>query len=84
MSHWAPHGHELAVSITASASIMLGGSSSLDAIVTNLGLNDEVDVEFLLLINSTVVNSKLYSFCKQVIRICSAFYGSPQLREHTT
>jgi hypothetical protein len=36
---------------------MLGGSSSLDAIVTNLGLNDEVDVEFLLLINSTVVNS---------------------------
>ena len=57
MSHWAPHGHELAMSITASASIMLGGSSSLDAIVTNLGLNDEVDVEFLLLINSTVVNS---------------------------
>jgi len=58
MRPWTPE-HELAVSIMAPTFIMLGGSSSLEAIVTNLGRNDEVDVEFLLLIDSTVVNSTI-------------------------
>ena len=54
---WTPPEHEIVVSITAPASIMLGGSSSLNATVSNEGSHDEVDVELLILVNSTIVNS---------------------------
>ena len=49
--------HELVVSITPPVSIRLGCSLSLDATVTNVGLNNETNVDFLLFINSTIVNS---------------------------
>jgi len=52
-----PPQHELVMSITAPASLQLGGSSPLDAIVTNEGLNDEANVELALLINGTILNS---------------------------
>jgi hypothetical protein len=52
-----PSVHELTVSVTAPASITLGSSSSLNATVTNEGLNDEVDVELSLFINGTLVDS---------------------------
>jgi parallel beta-helix repeat protein len=54
---WTPPEHELVVSIMAPASIMLGGSSLLNATVSNEGSYDEVDVELLILVNSTIVNS---------------------------
>jgi parallel beta-helix repeat protein len=49
--------HELITSVAASPSITLGGSSLLNATVTNRGSNNETNVEFLLLINGTAVNS---------------------------
>jgi len=61
MSPWPPPEHELVASITAPSSLRLGGSSSLNATVTNEGLNDEVDVELSLLINGTVVDSATIS-----------------------
>jgi parallel beta-helix repeat protein len=58
MNPWSPPPeHELVVSITAPASLQLGSSSSLDAIVTNQGLNDEVNVVLSLFINGTKTNS---------------------------
>jgi len=54
---WKPSEHELVASITAPAFLQLGSSSLLNATVTNKGLNDEVDVELLLIINGTTVNS---------------------------
>jgi len=58
MGPCTPPEHELLVSINAPTSLWLGSSSSLDAIVTNEGLNDEVDVELLLLINGTLADSR--------------------------
>jgi parallel beta-helix repeat protein len=49
--------HELVVSITAPVSLQFGGSSSLYAIVTNQGLNDEVNVVLSLFVNGTKTNS---------------------------
>jgi hypothetical protein len=57
MIPWPWPEHELVVSITAPASLQLGSSSSLDAIVTNQGLNDEVNVVLSLFINGTKTNS---------------------------
>jgi len=57
MNPWTPPEYELVVSITAPASLQLGGSSSLNATVTNQGLRDEANVELLLLINGIIVNS---------------------------
>jgi len=57
MSSWIPPEHDLVVSITAPASLSLGGSSSLKATVTNEGLNDEASVELSLLINGSAVDS---------------------------
>jgi hypothetical protein len=54
---WKPSEHELVASITAPAFLQLGSSSLLNATVTNKGSNDEVDVELLLIINGTTVNS---------------------------
>jgi parallel beta-helix repeat protein len=48
---------ELVVSVMAPASMRLGSSLSLDVNVTNLGSNDQANVEFLLLINNTIVGS---------------------------
>jgi parallel beta-helix repeat protein len=49
--------HELAVSITAPIYAQLGGPSSLDAIVTNDGFNDEANVNLTLVINGTTADS---------------------------
>jgi len=57
MSPWAPPQHELVTSITAPATLRLGSSSSLNAIVANEGLYDEINVELSLLINDNVVDS---------------------------
>jgi parallel beta-helix repeat protein len=57
MIPWPWPEHELVVSITTPASLQLGSSSSLDAIVTNQGLNDEVNVVLSLFINGTKTNS---------------------------
>jgi parallel beta-helix repeat protein len=48
---------ELVTSVMAPASMRLGSSLSLGANVTNLGSNDQANVEFLLLINNTIVGS---------------------------
>jgi parallel beta-helix repeat protein len=56
MNRWTPPEHELVVTIKASDFVRLGGSSSLQAIVTNQGL-DEVNVDLVLLINGTSLNS---------------------------
>jgi parallel beta-helix repeat protein len=57
MSPWKPPEHELVVSMTAPTSLQLGSSSSLGAMVTNQGLNDEVNVVLSLFINGTKTNS---------------------------
>jgi len=49
--------HDLVVSIAPPVSIRLGGSLLLNATVTNAGSKNETNVEFLLFINNTVVNS---------------------------
>jgi len=49
--------HELVVSIAPPVSIRLGSSLLLNATVTNAGSKNETNVEFLLFINNTVVNS---------------------------
>ena len=51
-----PLEHELVALVVAPALLRIGDSSYLEAIVTNLGLNDEVDVEFSLLVNGAIVN----------------------------
>ena len=56
MHLWTPK-HELAASIVAPVFLGLGDSSPLKATVTNRGSNDEVNMEFLLLINGTTANS---------------------------
>ena len=56
MNPWTPPEHELVVTIKASDFVRLGGSSSLQAIVTNQGL-DEINVDLMLLINGTSLNS---------------------------
>jgi len=53
--------HELVASITAPPSLQLGSSLSLNATVTNSGLNDESDVELLLAINGTILDSTTIS-----------------------
>jgi hypothetical protein len=58
MSPWlTPPEHELGVHITAPTSLRLGSSAQVDAIVTNYGSNDEVNVELLLLVNGNSVKS---------------------------
>jgi parallel beta-helix repeat protein len=54
-----PPEHDLVASITAPAFLQLGSSSLLNATVTNSGANDEVNVESLLIINGTTVNSTI-------------------------
>jgi parallel beta-helix repeat protein len=49
--------HELVVSIAPPVSIRLGSSLLLNATVTNAGSKNETNVEFLLFINNTIVNS---------------------------
>jgi parallel beta-helix repeat protein len=49
--------HELAVSITTPIYLQHGSSSSLDAIITNDGFNDEANVNLTLLINGTTADS---------------------------
>jgi parallel beta-helix repeat protein len=58
MNQWVQREHELATSLTAPASLTLGDSTSLKAIVANEGLKDEVNVELSLLINGTVAESE--------------------------
>ena len=57
MNPWTPPEHELATSITAPASLLLGSSSSLKATVMNQGSSNESNVELELLINGTTVDS---------------------------
>jgi parallel beta-helix repeat protein len=52
-----PAEHDLATSIIAPAFQILSGSATLEAIVMNRGLNDEVNVQLSLFINGTIVNS---------------------------
>jgi parallel beta-helix repeat protein len=57
MEPWTPPEHELVVSITPLYFLKLGDFTSLDTSVANQGSNDEIDIEFSLLINDTIVNS---------------------------
>jgi parallel beta-helix repeat protein len=58
VTSYAPSRHELIVfELAAPASITLGGSSLLNATLTNQGSTDETNVEFMLLINGTIVDS---------------------------
>jgi len=52
-----PPEHELEVSLTAPKQLPPGESTALNATVTNLGQNNETDVELSLLINDAVVSS---------------------------
>ena len=58
VTSYTPSMHELVVfALATPASITLGSSSLLNATVTNQGSSDETNVEFLLLINGTIVDS---------------------------
>jgi len=52
-----PPEHELAVSLEAPDYVILGQSVSLNATVSNLGLNDEANVQLQLLVDGSLVNS---------------------------
>ncbi|HKZ93287.1 MAG TPA: PKD domain-containing protein [Candidatus Bathyarchaeia archaeon] len=56
-TEYAPSGHELSVSLQAPAVLEPADSAQLNATVYNIGSNNETNVQFLLLINGTVVNS---------------------------
>ncbi|MHA2315955.1 MAG: CARDB domain-containing protein [Candidatus Hermodarchaeia archaeon] len=49
--------HELTVALDAPSVLNLGGSSLLEATVTNRGLSNETDVELFLLVDGAVVGS---------------------------
>jgi len=49
--------HDLAVALDAPSGLEPGGSSLLDATVTNEGMNNETDVELFLLVDGAVVDS---------------------------
>jgi parallel beta-helix repeat protein len=57
ISLWTAPAHELIATITAPTFMRVGDSISLEAIVTNEGLNDEASVKLELLINGTMVDS---------------------------
>ena len=54
--------HDLAVFLDSPKNVVPGDSVLLNATVFNDGLNDETDVEFQLLMNSSIVNSTVISF----------------------
>jgi len=56
-----PPEHELVVSLEAPTFLQFGGSSTLNASVCNLGLNNETNVELLLMINDNLVDSTTIS-----------------------
>jgi len=58
ISLWPPE-HDLTVSIIAATSLSLSDSLPLKATVTNQGSNDETNVELLLLINGSPLNSTI-------------------------
>ena len=57
----SPIEHELATSIRAPTSLPLGISLSFNATVTNQGTSDETNVELVLLVNGTIVDSTIIS-----------------------
>jgi len=63
MNPWIPTPsaeHDIATSMVVPAFQRLGGSTVLEAIVLNNGLNDEVDVQLLLLIKGSTVKSMTF------------------------
>jgi len=56
MDPWIP-GQELVASLEAPSTLASGYSSLLNATVTNMGLRNETDLELLLMINGSTVNS---------------------------
>lgn len=55
----APSEHDLKVSLAAPTFLELGNSTLLNATVQNRGLNNEINIEFSLIINGTVVYSTI-------------------------
>jgi len=79
MRPWPLLHHELVVSITAPVYLQLGSSLSLNAIVKNEGLNDEADVEFSLLINSTTINSTTISLLRAEASYTLSYMWTPTI-----
>jgi len=59
VSWLTPSEHDLKVSLIAPAFLELGNSTLLNATVQNRGLNNEINVEFSVLINNTVAHSTI-------------------------
>jgi len=59
VSWLTPSEHDLKVSLIAPAFLELGNSTLLNATVQNRGLNNEINVEFSILINNTVAHSTI-------------------------
>jgi len=59
---FTPFQHDLAVFLDSPANIIPGDSALLNTTVFNDGLNDETNIELLLLINGSIVNSTVISF----------------------
>jgi parallel beta-helix repeat protein len=68
---------EIVVSIVAPASLRVGTSSSLKAIVSNQGLSNETDVELWLLINGSIMNSKTISFLQAGDSYTLSYFWTP-------
>jgi len=68
---------ELVTSVKAPASMRLDSSLSLDVNVTNLGPDDEANVEFLLLINDTIVGSTTISLLKAANSYTLSYLWTP-------
>ena len=77
MKSWAQPEHELVVTTTFASFLKLGNSALLYANVANQGLNDELNVEFLLLINDTVVHSTTIPLLQQGNSLTVDYSWSP-------
>jgi hypothetical protein len=77
----SPFENELATSIRAPTSItQLGVPISLNATVTNQGSSNESNVELVLLINSTVADSKTITFLKSYDSYTLSYLWVPTVR----
>jgi parallel beta-helix repeat protein len=61
---YTPCEHDVSVLLETPKHVLLGASVCLNATVTNVGLNDEVNVQLQLLINGNLVNSTTISLLK--------------------
>jgi len=64
MNPWTQPQHDLVTSLLTPRFVRLGSSTSLNAILRNGGLSDEINLEFLLIINGSIVDSRTVPLLK--------------------